>query len=207
MKTHRGEVDVEGSLWRNKPSRGNALVTEMEAELSAVNRSLVNFEGVTIYSVDDDHNRPSSRAVVHVTNLSHINNPKKALGPVNNAVCSALTHAFIASHYIKSNEKVTDVWNRLVQLLQGVPTVCALRPKVDYLFAANRGYNEVETIQFLNENLFCTSIGTHKRFLSFPFVFGNGPIRKRHKGMVVAETGCLSLYSATKRPIGPFWQK
>ncbi|CDF38291.1 unnamed protein product [Chondrus crispus] len=137
--------------WLNKPVAGNALITYMEGELAAINRRLVHVEGVTIYSVDDDHNRLSSRAVLHLTNLSQVTNPKKALGPVNNAACSALTHAFIASHYSRPHEKITHVWHRLVQLIQGVPTVGALRPMVDSIFASDRGYNEVETISFLNE--------------------------------------------------------
>ena len=81
----------------------------MEADLASINRVLVNIEGVTIYSLDDDHNRLSSRSILHLTNLAQINNPNKALGPANDAVCSALTHTFIASHYSRPNEKILDV--------------------------------------------------------------------------------------------------
>ena len=199
-KSYRSRVEQTENGWLNKPSRGNALITELEAEFAAVNRALVKIEGVTIYSVDDDHNRLSSRSVVHLTNLSQVNNPKKALGPVNNAACSALTHALLASHYTRSNEKIIDIWQRLVMLIQGVPTPGSIRPMVDSLFAADRGYNEVGTIRFLNETLAASCIGTHKRSLSFPFVFGDGAIRKRHKGMVISERGCRAVYSAVKKP-------
>ena len=170
-KSYRGRVEQTGNGWLNKPSKGNSLITELEAEFAAVNRALVNIEGVTIYSVDDDHNRLSSRSVVHLTNLSQVHNPKRALGPVNNAACSALTHAVLARHYTRTNEKIIDVWQRLAMLIQGVPTLGSLRPMVDSLFPADKGYNEVASIAFLNETLGTSCIGTHKRSLSFPFVF------------------------------------
>ena len=197
-----GGMRADGIWLVKKPAASNALITEMEGELAAINRRLVNVEGVTIYSVDDDHNRLSFKAVVQLTRLSHVNNPIKALGPVNNAACSALTHAFIASHYSRPHEKVIHVWHRLVQLLQGVPTVGALRPMVDSSFAADRAYNEVESISFLNETLGASSIGRHKHSLGYPFVFGEGPIRKKHKGMVVAEKGYREIYNAQRTPRG-----
>lgn len=40
----------------NKPAAGNAQITDIEGELTAINRRLVSVDGVTIYSVDDDHN-------------------------------------------------------------------------------------------------------------------------------------------------------
>ena len=192
-KSCRGRVEQTENSWLNKPSNGNSLITELEAEFAAVNRALVNIEGVTIYSVDDDHNGLSSRSVVHLTNLTQINNPKKALGPVNNAACSALTHAVLASHYTRSNEKIIDVWQRLSMLIQGAPTLDSLRPMLDSLFAADRGYNEVASIASLNETLGASCIGAYKRSLSFPFVFGDGALRKRHKGMVISEKGCRAF--------------
>ena len=82
----------------NKPVAGNALITNIEGELATVNRRPGNVESVTNYSVDDDHDRLSSGAVIHLKNLSQVNNPRKALGPVNNATSSASTLAFVASH-------------------------------------------------------------------------------------------------------------
>lgn len=39
-KQRRGRVEHKYTGWRNKPSRGNALITEMEQECAAVNRTL-----------------------------------------------------------------------------------------------------------------------------------------------------------------------
>ena len=198
----RQQVQAFGIGWSNKPVMGNELITELEQELAATNRSLVYVPGRTIFSLDDDHQRLRSRAVTDFTNLSQINIPKKALGPVNNAVCSAMTSAFIACHYSRPGEKIIHVWERLVQLIQGAATTGSLRPMTDAIFAADRGYNARETIKFINERLGAIGIGTHKRSLDFPFVFREGPIRKKHKGMAVSEKGCRAVYSATRRPMG-----
>ena len=72
----------------------------------------------------------------------------------------------------------------------------------DTVFAADRGYNSKETISFTNERLGATGIGTHKRSLDYPFVFGNGPITKRHKGKFVSEKRCRAVYSAVRKPSG-----
>ena len=64
---------------------------------------------------------------------------------------------------------------------------------VDSIFLSDRGYNEVGTISFLNETLGATTSGTHTRFLGYPFLFGEVPIRKKHKGKVVAEKGCRAV--------------
>ena len=72
----------------------------------------------------------------------------------------------------------------------------------DAVFATDRGYNSKETISFINERLGATGIGTHKRSLDYPFVFGNGPINKRHKGKFVSEKGCRAVYSAVWKPSG-----
>ena len=197
----RGRQRVEALCegWSNKPVRGNELITELEHDLAVVNRSIVYVPGKTIFSLDDDHQKLRSRAVTQLTNLAQVNNPKKALGPVNNAVCSALTSAFIASHYTRPGEKLIHIWERLVQLIQGAATPGSLTPMTDAVFAADRGYNSTETIQLINERLGATAIGSHKRSLDYPFVFGDGPISKKHKGMIVSEKGCRAVYSATKK--------
>ena len=123
----------------------------MEGELAPINRGLANVKGVANYMVDDDHNQLSSGVVLHLTILSQVNNPKKALGPVRIAACSALTHAFIASHHYRPHKNISLVWHRLFQLIHEAPTVESLSPMADSLFASDRGYNEVETISFLNE--------------------------------------------------------
>lgn len=64
------------------------------------------------------------------------------------------------------------------------------------IFAADRGYNSKETIEFVPDTLGATLIGTHKGDLWIPFVFGDGPITRRHRGMVVSEKGVRAVYSA-----------
>ena len=169
-KHRRQRVETFQRGWFNKPTRGNALITEMEQELASINRSLVYVLDSTIFSLDDDHQRLRSRAVAALTNLSQVNNPQKALRPLNNAVCSALTSAFIARHYSRPGEKIIHIWERLTQLIQGAATPGRLRPMPDAVFAADRGYNSKETISFINERLGATGIGTHKRSLDYPFV-------------------------------------
>eukprot|EP00178_Gracilaria_changii_P016681 TRINITY_DN479_c3_g1_i11.p1 TRINITY_DN479_c3_g1~~TRINITY_DN479_c3_g1_i11.p1 ORF type:complete len:1373 (+),score=138.00 TRINITY_DN479_c3_g1_i11:3191-7309(+) len=194
----RQRLEAMGQGWSNKPVAGNQLITEIEQELSAVNRSLLYVPGQTVFSLDDDHQRLRSRAVAEFTTLSHVNNPQKALGPVNNALCSALTSTFLASHYSRVGEKLIDVWQRLVQLVQGTATPGSIMPMTDAVFAADRGYNSQETVNFVTDRLGATGIGTHKRSLDYPFVFGEGKVRNRHKGMVVQEKGCRAVYSATR---------
>ena len=69
----------------------------------------------------------------------------------------------------------------------------------DAIFATDRGYNCKQSIEFVSNKLGSTCFGNHKRSLDFPFVFGEGPIRKRHKGMVVSEKGCRAIYSDKQR--------
>ena len=89
-----------------------------------------------------------------------------------------------------------DKWARLVQMIQGNPTEGSLRPMADAIFASDRGYNEKGTIRFLCQKLNASAIRTHNRSLGITFVFGEGRISKKHKGMVIAEKGCRSMYSA-----------
>lgn len=89
-----------------------------------------------------------------------------------------------------------------MQLIQVAATPGSLRPMTDAMFAADRGYNAMETINFSNESLGATDIGTQMRSLDFPFVFGEGPIRRRHKRMTVSEKERRAVYSATCHPTG-----
>ena len=86
-------------------------------------------------------------------------------------------------------------WERLAQLLQGVSTTGALRPMPDVIFAADRGYNSKQTIHFVSEVPGASFLGTQKRDLWYPYVFGDGPISRRHNGMVVSENGCRTVYT------------
>lgn len=65
----------------------------------ASNRSLLCVRGSTVYSLDDDHRRLSSSAIENLTGFRSLNNPKKALGPVGNAACSALLSTFVGGHH------------------------------------------------------------------------------------------------------------
>lgn len=73
-----------------RPVRGNALIIELEEEFASINRQLLYVPGATVFSLDDDHHRLSSRHVSLLTDVSQINNLVMALGPVSNALCSAL---------------------------------------------------------------------------------------------------------------------
>ena len=81
----------------------------MEQECAAVNQRLLYIPGATLFSLDDDHLRFFSRAVTQYTNIKSLNNLSKALGPVNNALCSALNPLILACHYLRPPEKIVDV--------------------------------------------------------------------------------------------------
>ena len=140
-KQKRARVEYTTTGWPNKPSRSNALITEMEQDCAALNRRLLYIPDATLFSLDDDHLRLSSRAVTQYTNLQQLNNPSKALGPGSNALCSALNLLILACHYSRPREKIVDVWERLVRLVQGAPTRGSISPLDDAIFAADRGYN------------------------------------------------------------------
>lgn len=72
-------------------------------------------------------------------------------------------------------------------MIQGAGAPGSILSIIDAVFAADRRYNSQEMIYFVYELLGATLIGTHKRNFDFPFVFGDGPVSKRHKGMVVSE--------------------
>ena len=128
-----------------------------------------------------------------------MNSPVKSFGPVCNAMCSALASFYIAGHYSRPNEQLIDTWTRLALLPHGAPTQGAFIPMADAIFAADRGYNCKQSIEFVSNKLGSSCFGTHKRSLDFPFVFGEGPIRKRHKGMVVSEKGFRAIWSAKQK--------
>lgn len=70
------------------------------------------------------------------------------------------------------------------------------------LFAADRGYKSHGSTDFLNYCLDAPGLGTYKRWLDYPFVFDDGPIAKRHKGMRVSEKGSRVVYIANRKPSG-----
>lgn len=128
--------------------------------------------GATIISLDEDHLEMASRAVTTLTTLPQYNKPKMGLGPVGNALCSALHPVFFGCHFTRVGEKLLHVCQRLIQLLQGAATIGSFFPMTDAIIAAGRGYNSSEVLEFLSKGLGVSSIGTHKRDLSYSFVLG-----------------------------------
>ena len=195
-KEKRSTYDMFATGWSRTANRATTLIAEVEAETAAINREFIYVANATVISLDDDHLRMASRAVVDLTYVKQLNNPKKGLGPVGNALCSALNPFFLACHFSRSGERLLNTWERLAQILQGVSTTGTLRPMPDLIFAADRGYNSKETIHFVSEVLGASLLGTHKRDLWYPYVLGDGSISRRHKGMVVSENGCRAVYTA-----------
>ncbi|CDF34053.1 unnamed protein product [Chondrus crispus] len=193
----RTAVDYSTTGWCRTASRTTSLITDIESEVAAVNRELLYIPGATVLSLDDDHLRMASRAVSSLSFLQQHNNPKKGLGPVGNTLGSALTSVFFACQFTRRGEKLLHTWERLAQLLQGASITGALKPMADAIFAADRGYNTKETLNFVSKTLGASLLGTHKRDMTYPFVFGSGAITRRSKGMVVSEKGCRAVYVAT----------
>lgn len=89
----------------------SSLITKLEQELAVIHLSLLYVPNSTIFYFDDDHLRAiSSRAVSLLTNLRQMNNPAKALGPVCNAMCSALTSSYMAGTLSASAEREA-IWS------------------------------------------------------------------------------------------------
>ena len=174
------------------------LLLELERIFTSINSSILYCPGSTILFLDDDHLRMSSRFDSETTPLRITNNPEKALGPVQNAVCSALTGCYLAVHHIRIGENLQSFWEILMCRLQGVPSSPSLREMTDVCVAADRGYSSGSVDEFLNTHG-ATFFRTHNRSLDCPFFFGNSAISKRHKGMNISESGLRAVYSASKR--------
>ena len=114
-----GKGEEENPTWTNKSERANALIAELEQETGAINTKHLNINGFTPYSRDDDHHRLSSTDVSQLRNLQQMNNPSEALGPVSNAVRSALVPVILACHHSRAGESLMDEWARLVQIIRG----------------------------------------------------------------------------------------
>ena len=161
FKEKRSTTAGSRTQWKDSSLEANALISELEQEIAAINRRLLYVSNVTISSLDDDHLRLRSRVMARLTNLRQVNNPMKALGPLCNAICSALTSVYIAGHYSRPNEQLIDTWNPLALLLHGAPTQGALIPMADAIFAADREYNCKQSIEFVSNKLDSTCFGTH----------------------------------------------
>lgn len=68
------------------------------------------------------------------------------------------------------------------------------------IFAVDRAYNSKETIEFIGVTLGASLIGTHKRDLWYPYVFGNRPITARHRGVIFSEKGRRAVYNPRLKP-------
>ena len=169
-KRQRAEFE-DPEKWNYLSEDSNSFITQIEADVASINRRICYVPGTSIFSLDDDLLRLSSRDVLALTALSQSNNPKKGLGIVNNALCSALTSLFLVSHHSRPGESLIDIWSHILQLLQGVPTTGSLKEMSDAIFASDRGYNGSSIMELINERLGATSLGTHKRSLDYPFVF------------------------------------
>ena len=82
-------------------------------------------------------------------------------------------------------------------MVQGESTSGFLRPMQDSIFAADRGCNYIEIIASLSDELRESFRGTHKRHIWYPFVFGYGPILRKHRVMDVSERGCRAVFTAS----------
>lgn len=66
----------------------------------------------------------------------------------------------------------------------------------EYAFAADRRYSHHQAVIFLHDRIEAKILGTHKCRLDYLFVHGDGPVRKRNKGIEISEKGCRAIYSA-----------
>ena len=66
------------------------------------------------------------------------------------------------------------------------------------LIAADRGYLNKETVNFIVSRLACKFIGTHKRTHAYPFCFGDSKIARTHKGVVLPQKGARAVFSASR---------
>jgi hypothetical protein len=90
-----------------------------------------------------------------------------------------------------------DIWQTLCCHIQGSPTVSALRPMTDTIFAADRGYNCMSSTEFIS-NLSAIILGTHKSSLDYPFIFGDIRVARKHRGVSISEKRSRAVYSATR---------
>ena len=204
----QGRLDYSRNEWMSRSLSASAIISNLEQNLAAFNRKLFCVPGSIIFSLEDDHLRLSSRSVSLVTNLRQINNPDKAFGPVSNwnlfgIQCRTSWHRHTMMGTIRGRkEEALETWIRLAQVVQGPPTKGALVPMPDAKFASDRGYNRAQSTKFVSTMHGATTIGTHKRSYDFPFVFGNGPIRKKRKVMVVSEKGFRAVCDARHKGRG-----
>ena len=80
------------------------MITDVEANTAAINRELLYVPNATVFSLDGDHLRMASRAVTELTYLQQQNNPKRGLGPVGTALCSALNPFVLGFHFTRTGE-------------------------------------------------------------------------------------------------------
>ena len=89
--------------WEHKSSEAKRFLGLLEEQVTSINSQLF-LTPATILSIDDDHIRQRSKKVAEETHLKIVNNPKKAVGPVQTACSSALT-GFLCRATTASREK------------------------------------------------------------------------------------------------------
>ena len=94
--------------WTSTACDTSASLTSVESSCAAFNRSILS-AACNVFALDDDHLRMRSRSVTDTTALRSINNPQKALGPIQNAIARPLTSCFIVGHHTHKGETVRDI--------------------------------------------------------------------------------------------------
>ena len=186
-----------GLSWEIVSTEAKSYLGRLEEYICSINTPLF-LTSNTIISLDDDHIRQRSRKVNEITSLKVVNNPKKAIGPVQTACCSALTGFYICGHYSTVGENLKATFEKLFMSIQGLrhPEDITTRPGL--IIACDRGYITKDTIDFILHRLGADVIGTHKRTLGFPFTYGSGAVSIRHKGIKIPEQGARAVFYAKK---------
>ena len=119
-------------------TESNSFIMQIEEKVASINRRLCYVPGSTICSLDV-FLKLSYRDVLTLNGLSQINNHKKVLGIVINAICSTLTSLFLIAHHSRPGDSLIDITSHIIQLLQGVSTIGAFKKMPDSIFASDRG--------------------------------------------------------------------
>lgn len=187
--------------WEHRSSETKRFLGLLEERVTSINAQLF-LTPATILSIDDDHIRQRSRKVAEETHLKIVNNPKKAVGPVQTACSSALTGFFVSGHYSVKGENILATFEQLFMDIQGARHPSDLGPMTELIVAADRGYLSNETVRFIIHDLGASFIGTHKRAHGYPFVYGSSGLATKHRGMVIPEKGGRAVFYATKMSKG-----
>ena len=121
----RAAHDYSSTGWSRSANRATTLITELEAETAAINRDLLYVPKATVFSLDDDHFRMASCSVVELTYLKQHKNPMKGLGPVWNAICSALNPFCRMSFHAHGRKAPSQIGEVGANVTRGVHNRCS----------------------------------------------------------------------------------